>query len=115
MPRGATGLAAEVERRFRQFQRGTVRPITWETVRSQARRYAEWRAGTPLPWLWRMTRARYDAMVAKGALEGGDPIELLDGLLIVREPEGGRDAVIVGRGRRALEAALRRGSYVRED
>ncbi len=115
MPRGATGLAAEVERRFRQFQRGTVRPITWETVRSQARLYAERRAGTLLEWLWRMTRARYDAMVANGALEEDEPIELLDGLLIVREPEGGRHAVIVGRVRRALEAAFGQGCYVRED
>src|SRR5207247_6700830 len=115
MPRGATGLAAEVERRFRRFQRGTVRPITWETVRSQARLYAERRAGTPLEWLWRMTRARYDAMVANGALEEDEPIELLDGLLIVREPEGGRHAVIVGRVRRALEAAFGQGCYVRED
>src|SRR5438309_1139669 len=112
MPRGATGLAAEVERRFRQFQRGTVRPITWETVRSGAWLYAERRAGTPLDWLWRMTRARYDAMVAKGALEEDEPIELLDGLLIVREPEGGRHAVIVGRVRRALEAAFGQGCYV---
>src|SRR5207245_9604194 len=102
MPRGATGLAAEVERRFRQFQRGTVRPITWETVRSQARLYAERRAGTPLEWLWRMTRARYDAMVAKGALEEGDPIEVLDGLLIVREPEGSRNALHLGRVRPGL-------------
>ena len=115
MPRGAPGLAAEVQRRFRQFQRASVRPIPWEAVRSQARRYAEWRAGTPLPWLWRMKRARYDAMVAKGTLEEGDPIELLDGLLIVREPEGGRHAVIVGRVRQVLERAFGQGFYVRED
>src|SRR5206468_9545262 len=87
----------------------------WETVRSQARLYAERRAGTLLEWLWRMTRARYDAMVANGALEEDEPIELLDGLLIVREPEGGRHAVIVGRVRRALEAAFGQGCYVRED
>ncbi len=62
-----------------------------------------------------MTRARYDAMVANGALEEDEPIELLDGLLIVREPEGGRHAVIVGRVRRALEAAFGQGCYVRED
>src|SRR5213594_4694922 len=115
MPRGATGLAAEVERRFRQFQRGTVRPIPWESVRSGAWLYAERRAGTPLDWLWRMTRARYDAMVAKGALEEDEPIELLDGLLIVREPEGGRHAVIVGRVRQVLERAFGQGFYVRED
>src|SRR5207244_2098423 len=115
MPRGAAGVAAEVGLRLRQVQRRTGRRITWETVRSQARLYAERRAGTPLEWLWRMTRARYDAMVANGALEEDEPIELLDGLLIVREPEGGRHAVIVGRVRRALEAAFGQGCYVRED
>src|SRR5262249_11753388 len=115
MLRGSTGLAAEVERRFREFQRGTVRPIPWETVRARAWRHAERRAGTPLLWLCRMTRARYDAMVAGGALEEDEPIELLDGLLIVREPEGARHAVIVGRVRRVLEAAFGQGSYVRED
>jgi len=54
-------------------------------------------------------------MVARGALEEDEPIELLDGLLIVREPEGARHAVIVGRVRRVLEAAFGQGSYVRED
>src|SRR2546428_3496088 len=107
MPRGAAGLAAEVERRFRRFQRGTVRPIPWETVRSKARLYAERRAGTPLDWLWRITRARYDAMVAKGVLEEDEPIELLDGLLIVREPGGGRHAGIVGPGRPGPGAGFR--------
>src|SRR3989442_15671369 len=106
MPRGATGLAAEVERRFRQFQRGTVRPIPWESVRSGAWLYAERRAGKPLDWLWRMTRARYDAMAAKGALEEDEPIELLDGVLIVPEPGSGPHAGIVGPVSRGLEAAF---------
>ena len=30
--------AAEVERRFREFKSGTVRPISWETVKSRARK-----------------------------------------------------------------------------
>src|SRR2546426_4156203 len=68
MPRGAAGLAAEVERRFRRFQRGTVRPIRWETVRSQARLYAERRAGKPFEWLWRHPRGRNDGIVPKGVL-----------------------------------------------
>ena len=70
---------------------------------------------TEVSGLWRMTRARYDAMVAKGALEEDDPIELLDGLLVVREPEGGRHAVIVGRVRQVLERAFGPAFYVRED
>ena len=68
-----------------------------------------------MDWLWRITRARYDAMVAKGVLEEDEPIELLDGLLILREPEGGRHAVIVGRVRQVLERAFGQGVYVRED
>src|SRR3989442_15277700 len=69
MPRGAAGLAAEVERRFRRFQRGTGRPIRWETVRSQARLYAERRGGTPLDWVCRLTRGRDDAQVPRGGDE----------------------------------------------
>src|SRR2546426_12816032 len=104
MPRGATGLAAEVERRFRQSQRGTVRPITWETGRSQTRLYAERRAGTPLEWLWRMTRARYDAIVANGSHEADEPIKLVDGLLIDRESDSRRHDVVSRRSLQALAA-----------
>src|SRR5215510_6976310 len=41
----------------------------------------------PLP-LWRMTRARYDRLVDVGIFGPEDRVELLDGLLVAREPQG---------------------------
>src|SRR2546427_9153711 len=70
MPRGAAGLAAEVERRFRRFQRGTVRPIRWETVRSQARLYAERRATIPVVVVWRINPGPYPGLLAQGLPQG---------------------------------------------
>jgi hypothetical protein len=40
----------------------------------------------PLP-LWRMPRSRYEQLVGAG-FGPGDRVELLDGLLIAREPHG---------------------------
>jgi hypothetical protein len=42
----------------------------------------------PLP-LWRMSRGRYDRLVEVGVFGPEDRIELLDGLLVVRQPQGG--------------------------
>jgi hypothetical protein len=42
----------------------------------------------PLP-LWRMSRVRYDRLVEVGVFGPEDRIELLDGLLVVRQPQGG--------------------------
>ena len=39
--------------------------------------------------LWRMTRVRYDRLVDVGIFGPEDRVELLDGLLVAREPKGG--------------------------
>ena len=65
--------------------------------------------------LWRVTRARYDRMVESGFFGPEDRVELLDGLLVVREPQGGLHAMTVGLVRAALERAFRGGYHVREE
>lgn len=65
--------------------------------------------------LWRMTRARYERLVDAGIFGPDDRVELLDGLLVAREPQGSRHAVIVGLVREALEHAFGRGYHVREE
>src|SRR2546426_4842694 len=65
--------------------------------------------------LWRITRARYEQLVKKGAFGPDDRVELLDGLLVAREPQGSRHAVVVDLVRVALERAFGRGYYVRDD
>ena len=68
----------------------------------------------PLP-LWRMPRSRYDRLVEVGLLGKQDRIELLDGLLVVREPQGQRHATAVGLVRAALEKAFDRAYHLREE
>lgn len=68
----------------------------------------------PLP-LWRMPRARYDRLVEAGVFGPDDRIELLDGLLVAREPQGGRHATVIGLVRAALERAFGTGYHVREE
>jgi Uma2 family endonuclease len=65
--------------------------------------------------LWRLPRARYERMVEAGAFGPKDRVELLDGLLVVGEPQGHRHATVVVLVRRALERAFRRGCHVREE
>ncbi|PYM11899.1 MAG: hypothetical protein DMD81_25670 [Candidatus Rokuibacteriota bacterium] len=65
--------------------------------------------------LWKVTRARYDRMVESGFFGPEDRVELLDGLLVVREPQGGLHAMTVGLVRAALERAFRGGYHVREE
>jgi len=65
--------------------------------------------------LWRITRARYERLVKRGAFGPDDRVELLDGLLVAREPQGSRHAVVVDLVRVALERAFGRGYYVRDD
>jgi Uma2 family endonuclease len=69
----------------------------------------------PRPRLWRMTRARYERLVKKGAFGPDDRVELLDGLLVAREPQGSRHAVVVGLVRAALERVLGEGYHAREE
>ena len=69
---------------------------------------------SPLP-LWRLTRARYDQIIDAGIFGPDDKVELLDGLLVAREPQGARHAVIVALVRAAIERAFGRGFHVREE
>ena len=62
-----------------------------------------------------MTRARYDRLVDVGIFGPEDRVELLDGLLIAREPQGERHATVVALVRAALERAFGRGYHVREE
>lgn len=62
-----------------------------------------------------MTRAKYEVLVKKGAFGPDDRVELLDGLLIVREPQGSRHAVVVDLVIAELEHAFGEGYYVRGD
>lgn len=68
----------------------------------------------PLP-LWRMTRVRYDRLVDVGIFGPEDRVELLDGLLVVREPQGRRHAAVVGLVRATLEKAFGPAHHVREE
>ncbi len=54
-------------------------------------------------------------MVDAGILEEDDKVELLDGLLVVREPQGSRHAVVVGLVRAVLEKAFGRRYHIREE
>ena len=64
------------------------------------------------PWRW--TRARYDEAVRTGVIDEDDPVELLDGLLVVREPQSSRHAATNLLVREALQRAFRRGYHVRD-
>ena len=69
----------------------------------------------PLLPLWRMPRARYDRLIEAGIFGPEDRVELLDGLLVAHEPQGGRHATVVGLVRVALEKAFGSGYHVREE
>jgi Uma2 family endonuclease len=62
----------------------------------------------------RFTRAEYDRLVREGFFDEDEPIDLLDGRLVVREPEGSRHAAVVGAVREALERAFGRRCRVRD-
>src|SRR5438876_530912 len=68
----------------------------------------------PLP-LWRMPRARYDRLVEAGVFGPDDRVELLDGLLVARGPQGARHATVVALVRAVLEKAFGRSYHVREE
>ncbi len=70
---------------------------------------------TPPLSLWRMPRVRYDRLVEAGVFGPEDRIELLDGLLVAREPQGARHATVVAFVRAALEKAFGRAYHVREE
>jgi Uma2 family endonuclease len=62
-----------------------------------------------------MTRGRYDRLVDVGIFGPEDRVELLDGLLVAREPQGERHATVVGLVRAALERAFGSGYHIREE
>ena len=62
-----------------------------------------------------MPRSRYDQLVEAGIFGPEDRIELLDGLLIAREPQGERHATVVGLVRAALEKAFGGAYHIREE
>jgi Uma2 family endonuclease len=62
-----------------------------------------------------MTRVRYDRLIDAGIFGPEDHVELLEGLLVAREPQGRRHAVVVGLLHAALEKAFGRAYHVREE
>src|SRR5438309_5239636 len=52
----------------------------------------------------RWTRVEYDRLIELGVFQPGERVELLDGLLVVREPQGSRHAAAI----RSVMEALRR-------
>jgi Uma2 family endonuclease len=58
----------------------------------------------PTETLRRWTREEYDRLIEVGAFRNGERLELLDGFLVVREPQGARHAASI----RRVVAALRR-------
>jgi Uma2 family endonuclease len=62
----------------------------------------------------RWTRAEYERLVDLGVLRPDEPLELLDGELLVREPQSSRHLTAVALAARALEAAFGPGWTVRQ-
>jgi len=74
-------------------------------------------ASVPLPHadpaLWRLPRVRYERMVRNGLLDSDDKVELLDGLLVVKEPQGSLHASAVLAAHTALVKAFGPGHSIR--
>jgi Uma2 family endonuclease len=62
----------------------------------------------------RWTRLEYDRLVEQGLFRPDEHVELLNGLLVVREPQGSRHAAVVAAVRDALAAAFGPGYHVRD-
>lgn len=68
---------------------------------------------TPVrPALRRWTRREYARLIDHGLLDEDEPIELLDGLLLVKEPQSSPHRTAVGLVARALERAFGEGWFV---
>jgi Uma2 family endonuclease len=61
----------------------------------------------------RFTRLEYDRLIAQGFFDEDERIELLDGQLVVREPQGSRHVVAVELVREALQHAFGKGYHIR--
>jgi Uma2 family endonuclease len=64
------------------------------------------------PTLYRWTRRQYARLIDHGVLDEDDPIELLDGLLLVKEPQSSRHRTAVVLVARALGRAFGDGWFV---
>ena len=64
------------------------------------------------PALHRWTRREYARLIDQGFLDEDDPIELLDGLLLVKEPQSSPHRTAVGLVAKALERAFGEGWFV---
>ena len=67
----------------------------------------------PAPRTRRWTRAEYDRLISLGILDEDEPIELLGGEMVVREPQGGAHATAVQLVQEALQRAFGKGWTVR--
>jgi hypothetical protein len=67
---------------------------------------------TALP-LYRLSVAQYHAMISAGILQSGDPVELLEGLLVCKMTKHPPHPTATGMTREALEAVLPAGWCVR--
>jgi Uma2 family endonuclease len=67
---------------------------------------------TAAPALYRWTRRQYARLIDHGILDEDDPIELLDGLLLVKERQSSPHRTAVGLVARALERAFGDGWFV---
>ena len=52
--------------------------------------------GSPPLWIRRWKRLEYERLVEQGTFHG-EHLELLDGLLVVREPQGSRELLLLPR------------------
>ena len=66
------------------------------------------RSGLPYRW----TRHRYDRLIDHGVLDEDDPVELLDGLLLVKEPQASPHRTSILLAAKALERAFGEGWFV---
>lgn len=65
------------------------------------------------PALWRLPRVRYDQMIEAGLFDSDDKVELLDGLLVAKEPQSALHSAAVMAGYQVLQRAFGRWYHVR--
>src|SRR5437879_8174166 len=60
----------------------------------------------PAPRARRWTRVEYERLIDLGVFQPGERLELLDGALVVREPQGSRHAAAIRKVLDAIRAAF---------
>ena len=78
----------------------------WSPSRYRGQAMASVLVPRPGRVLWRIPRVRYERMVDKGLFHSDDKVELLDGLLVVKEPQGNLHASAMAAAHRLLEQAF---------